>query len=244
MHSVDGSASTGVIADSIVKGGFLHEKPVNQKFLWQSAGILSPSGQADVDWQTLLAVSDVDAAPRQNPFPGSMFKLARTVVSAATAIDRNRASGLQAPYFMYIGTVFSGAAEPFDVVLGVAKPIYDAWESSITHLWRTVRGEAELDDGEVAPTELTVKVIERLVPSLRRYRVPDFGLNDDGSVALRWADPVRPRSFALHFGGERVSAVFSEPLEGPGFAQSFLLADAEAVLPVMARLKIADLIEG
>ena len=107
----------------------------------------------------------------------------------------------------------------------------DEWDAIIAYLWRTVRG-GELDDDEVAPTATTVGAIERLVPPLRRYRAPDVGLNDDGSVALRWADPTKSRSFALHFGGKRVSAVLSD-LEGPGHAVSFSLADAEAVLPLI-----------
>lgn len=193
-----------------------------------------PFSATDTDlWGAILSDANVNAQAVH-----SMYKLAQRVVSSATALEPGAgAVRSRAPYRWYAGASTASAAASL-----VTKP--DEWDSSVSHLWRAVRGEVELDVDEVAPGALTVKAIERLIPAFRTYRVPDFGFNDDGSVALRWADPVRPRSFALHFGEKRVSAVFSEPLEGPGFAESFLLANAEALLPVMTRLKIADLIKG
>lgn len=188
-------------------------------------------------WGIVIGDANASVEPAPSALPPSMFKLAQGVSSATTIEPDTSFLRSQAPCRLYTGLWSASAATS-----QVTNP--DEWDLSISYLWRTIRGEVDLDDDEVAPTALTVRAIERLVPSLRRYKLPDFGLNDDGSVAMRWADPVRPRSFALHFSGKRVSAVFSEPLEGPGFAESFLLANAEALLPLMARLKIADLIEG
>lgn len=114
------------------------------------------------------------------------------------------------------------------------------WEKAIQELWEMVGVSSDGDD----PVEAeTVSGIERLLPVLRPMTdIPAFEIHDDGSVSLRWEDSARPRSFALHFHKQFVNAVLSVPASSGGFAERIETANELAMLRVLQREAVADLL--
>lgn len=258
----------------IAEGDLAASTGLTQKMLWHGGVTAPNAfADTELHaWRSVLVTPDAEIEPRgevearlRSLLKVAQLKVSQSVVTAATDIGREELSGwlcfreyhhrckalvighfseaVEAAKILGIGGLTAAAIEALPYGTHTSAAV-DEWDAELARLWQAARGAIDLDDDEIAPGETTVTAIERLIPSIRQYRLPLFGLNDDGSVALRWVDRTRPRSFALHFGPARVSAVFSEPLDGPGFAQSFALSDVERVLPFMKRLSIADLVEG
>jgi hypothetical protein len=121
------------------------------------------------------------------------------------------------------------------------------WERAIQELHDAIHGPIE--GGCEPPAKEAIASIERFVPIMQIFaRFPEFEVNDDGSVTLRWKASEEPRSFVLRFGRRILSAVLSEPKSGPGFAQSLSLNSAPStteaeIMKLLLRQDLASLIK-
>lgn len=118
----------------------------------------------------------------------------------------------------------------------------DPWERAIMSLIELC--EKPADEDGLPPSRKAVSAIDRLMATISsQTRLPSFETHDDGAVSLRWRQKGASRSFALHFGDQRISAIYSAPLLGPGFGTSIEFGDTTSLERVLDRPEIRDLIE-